>query len=332
MNRSIFQLFAFSLLSLSLVLPSCVVPKKKYDEMANQYAGCLNARDSLSADLDRCKLSYQDLERMLGHLKNDTARLGPALRMTASEFADLQEKFASLTKDNEALKQTSDKEIRKILAELDQTRESLQNKEDALNKTEKELAEKKANLDRLMADMQQKEARLNELQGILDSKDKVVQSLRKKVSDALLGFEGQGLTVNVRNGKVYVSLEEKLLFATGKYEVNAEGRQALGKLAQVLAENKDISVLIEGHTDDVPLAGSGVIRDNWDLSVMRATAVVKILTNNKGIDPRRLTAAGRSEYLPLDAAKTKEARAKNRRTEIILTPKLDELFKILETN
>ncbi len=332
MKRSAPTLFASALLALTMVLPSCVVPKKKYDELANHYAACLGSRDSLQSDLDRCKLSYQDLERSLGALKNDTARLGPALRMTSSEYADLKDRYTRLSQDNEALKQTSDKEIRKILGELDQTRESLQAKEDALNLLEKELAEKKANLDLLTAEMQQKEARLNELQSILDSKDKVVQALRKKVSDALLGFEGQGLSVNVRNGKVYVSLEEKLLFATGKYEVNAEGRQALGKLAQVLAENKDINVLIEGHTDDVPLAGAGVIRDNWDLSVMRATAVVKILTNNKGIDPRRLTAAGRSEYLPLDAAKTKEARAKNRRTEIILTPKLDELFKILETN
>jgi len=325
----------YTVLSLSLtllMLSSCVVPKKQYDELANNYAACLSSRDSLKAGLDATLNDNASLNRQIARLKADTAELGPRLRANLNSLVTLQERYDELSQANEALKTTSDKEIRRILGELDETRGHLQEKEDALNELARELEVKKSNLEKLTAAMEEKEKRLNELQSVLDQKDKAVQALRKTVSDALLAFEGQGLTVDVRNGKVYVSLEENLLFATGKYEVNPEGRKALDKLAQVLSENKEINVLIEGHTDNVPLRGAGVIRDNWDLSVMRATAVVRILTNNKGVDPRRLTAAGRSEYLPLDPANTTEARAKNRRTEIILTPRLDELFRILESN
>lgn len=322
----------FSLLITLFLVSSCVVPKKQYDELANSYAQCLERRDSLNSALDQSLLRNQDLESALASLRADTARLGPELRQNQRELAVLQQKYNDLLKANEALKVSSDSEIKNILAELDATRGDLQTKEDALNQLQRELEEKRQNLDRMTADMQAKEARLNELQAILDQKEAAVNALRKQVSDALLGFEGQGLSIDVRNGKVYVSLDENLLFATGKYEVNPEGRKALDRLANVLAENKDISVMIEGHTDNVPLKGSGVIKDNWDLSVLRATAVVRILTNNKGIAPQRLTAAGRSEYVPVDPANTTEARAKNRRTEIILTPKLDELFRIIESN
>jgi chemotaxis protein MotB len=152
------------------------------------------------------------------------------------------------------------------------------------------------------------------------------------VTNALLGFEKDGLSINIRNGKVYVSLDEKLLFQSGKYEVNQSGANALKKLAKVLEQNADINVLIEGHTDDVPYKPDGALLDNWDLSVKRATAVVRILLQGSTINAKRLTVAGRSEYLPIDKSKTAQARQKNRRTEIILTPKLDELFKILESN
>jgi chemotaxis protein MotB len=152
------------------------------------------------------------------------------------------------------------------------------------------------------------------------------------VSDALLGFEGKGLTVHMKNGKVYVSMDEKLLFASGKWEVSSDGSSALRDLAKVLMKNPDINVLIEGHTDNVPYTGTGQVKDNWDLSVMRATAIVKILLANSKIDPKRFTTAGRSEYLPVDASNSTAARAKNRRTEIILSPKLDELLQIIGNN
>jgi chemotaxis protein MotB len=147
----------------------------------------------------------------------------------------------------------------------------------------------------------------------------------------LLGFQDNGLTVSTKNGKVYVSLEERLLFESGSTVVDAKGVDALKKLAKVLEREEDINVLIEGHTDNVPIK-SASIKDNWDLSVLRATSIVRIITSNSKVDPRNLTAAGRGEYFPIDKANTPEARRKNRRTEIIITPNLDELFKIIGSN
>jgi chemotaxis protein MotB len=185
-------------------------------------------------------------------------------------------------------------------------------------------------LDARQRELEEKELRLAELQNILDQKDAEVKALRDKVMDALKGFQDMGLTIYEKNGKVYVSLDEKLLFASGSWNIDISGKEALTELGKVLAMDKDINVVIEGHTDNVPYNGSSNVKDNWDLSVMRATSVVKELLKNKDINPQRITASGRSEYLPIDDGDSKEARARNRRTEIILTPKLDELFKIIE--
>lgn len=173
---------------------------------------------------------------------------------------------------------------------------------------------------------------MKELEKILEDKDKAVNELKNSVSNALLSFKDSDLTVDIRNGKVYVSLSEKLLFKSGSYAVDPKGAEALKKVANVLKTQPDISVMVEGHTDDVPIAkGSGGVDDNWDLSVLRATSIVNILAK-EGVTPSKLIAAGRGEFMPIATGKTPEIRQKNRRTEIILTPKLDELFKILEAN
>jgi chemotaxis protein MotB len=155
-----------------------------------------------------------------------------------------------------------------------------------------------------------------------------VNALKASIQKALLGFKNQGLTVEVRNGKVYVSMEEKLLFKSGSIEVDPKGQQALLELAKALNQNKEVSILVEGHTDNVPMK-SPTIKDNLDLSVLRATSISRILTSKGAVDPKRVMSAGRGEHFPIDPADTPEARAKNRRTEIILTPKLDELLSIL---
>jgi chemotaxis protein MotB len=171
-----------------------------------------------------------------------------------------------------------------------------------------------------------------ELEDILKRKDQAAADLRKKLSDALFNFENKGLTITQKNGKVYVSMDESLLFASGKTGVETKGIEALKNVAKVLEQNPDINVVVEGHTDDVPMKGAGEIKDNWDLSVIRATSVTKIMLNSAKIDPMRITSAGRGEFFPLDRGKTADARKKNRRTEIILTPKLDELLKVLGDN
>ena len=184
----------------------------------------------------------------------------------------------------------------------------------------------------MAAALKQREARVNELEAIIKQKDQATADLKKKLSDALTAFEGKGLTITQKNGKVYVSMDESLLFASGKTNVEPKGVEALKNVAKVLEQNADINVMVEGHTDDVPMKGAGEIKDNWDLSVIRATSVTKIMLGAANIDPKRITSAGRGEFFPLDPAKTPEARKKNRRTELILTPKLDELLKVLGNN
>ncbi len=166
---------------------------------------------------------------------------------------------------------------------------------------------------------------------MMADKEAAMNKLKESLSKALYAFEGKGLSVEHRNGKVYVSMENKLLFESGSWTVGTEGKKAVKALGNVLAENPDISVLIEGHTDNDKIVGSigGGVENNWDLSTKRATAIVNILSENKGIDKKNLTAAGRSEFAPLAGNETAEGKAKNRRIEIILTPKLDEISKLM---
>jgi chemotaxis protein MotB len=226
----------------------------------------------------------------------------------------------------------AEKDNAKLSSNLQMTQEELLRKQDELKGLEAQLNKQKANLDELSGELKKREARVNELEDILKKKDQAVADLRKKLSDALTGFEGKGLTITQKNGKVYISMDESLLFASGKTNVEAKGVDALKNVAKVLEQNPDINVMVEGHTDDVPMKGSGEIKDNWDLSVMRATSVTKIMLGAAKIDASRIISAGRGEYFPLDNSKTPEARKKNRRTELILTPKLDELLKVLGSN
>ena len=212
-----------------------------------------------------------------------------------------------------------------------QIKEDLQRKEDKMKKDSLDLSEREFKLNELRGTLKEKEDRVNELQSVLNKRDSTVNALKTAVTDALLGFQNNGLTVHEKNGLVYVSMEERLLFGSGSTVVEKKGEEALQELGRVLDKNKDINILVEGHTDNVPISGtlpSGA-RDNWELSVLRATSVVKIILKNATIDPVRLSASGKGPYQPIDATATPDARKKNRRTEIILTPKLDELMKVL---
>jgi len=173
-----------------------------------------------------------------------------------------------------------------------------------------------------------KQLELINLQKIITKQDSIVKSINKVVKDAMLGFKSDELKVENRNGKVYVTMQDKLLFKSGSAEVEAKGNQALQKLAKVLLNNPGIEVLVEGHTDNVPIS-TRQYSDNWDLSTARATTITRILTNKYNLPSKRVTAAGRSEYYPVATNATDQGKAKNRRTEIILTPNLDELYEIL---
>jgi len=256
------------------------------------------------------------------------------------EIAALQQQNADLTKSRDQLtleksalsadKTRGEEALRNsLLSKSQQVNQLNQNLGDA----ETDIRNKNADLQSKDADLQSKNARIADLQNALAQKDAATKALRQRVSDALLGFNAQDLQVSVKNGKVYVSLSEKLLFKSGSTKVDPKGQDALRKLAMALKDNKDVNVLVEGHTDNVPIKGATAsgARDNWDLSVMRATEITRLLTT-AGMEPAQVTPSGRSEYLPLVPNDTPANKALNRRTDIILTPKLDELFSILGQN
>jgi chemotaxis protein MotB len=202
---------------------------------------------------------------------------------------------------------------------------TLINQIDAAGKNAAELA-RLANM--TQQQLEEEQQRLAAMRELMDKQRQAIENLRQKMTNALVNFKPEELSVSIKNGKVYVSLQESLLFPSGSAEVNPRGKEAIGKLAQALNTNPDISVMIEGHTDSIPMRGK--YEDNWALSTARATSIVRILTDTYKVDPVRVTASGRSKYEPVDTNETPEGRSKNRRTEIILSPKLDELMKLLE--
>lgn len=306
---SIVAAFAF------LVSFSSCVSSKKYEELQSQHRALKASKAKLEDKLAELEFQQSQLERTKKELEDEKARL-------ASQREDLEKRLNDLSNLSQKNQSEYQKEVSALLKQIQEEKDNLLKKED-------ELRERTAKLEKLQADFDAHRERLVELEKSLAAKDAAVNELRRKVADALLGFEGKGLTVTKKNGKVYVSLEEKLLFKSGSYAIESRGAEALHQLAKVLEVNPDINVMVEGHTDDVPLRGSGEVKDNWDLSVKRATTVVRTLLEGSKINPERLMATGRSEYVPIDGSKTTEGRQKNRRTEIILTPKLDELLEIL---
>jgi chemotaxis protein MotB len=222
------------------------------------------------------------------------------------------------------------KETKALLKQLEKAQNDLLTKEDELNNLSNSLAEKQQALEKAQQELEARSVRVAELESIINKKDSMVTALKHRISKALIGLEGEGLTVVQKNGKVYVSLEEDLLFASGKYQVGTAGVFALNKLSAALANQNDLEILVEGHTDSIPLSGKSAVKDNWDLSVLRATAVVKVLMSNPNLNPTQLTAAGRGEHVPFKSNATKEGRSANRRIEIILAPNLDDLFDLLE--
>lgn len=317
---------------------SCV-PAKKVDDIKRKKEICEEQRAALKEQnreleekFTEVDDKYQELLKNHKSLKLDTSIQGRSLRLMTKNYDKLNETYDLLLRRNQELLEGNQAETSKLFGNLTESQAELQKKSDALEKLRIDLNEKERNLDALNLELDKRAKRVEELEAILNRKDSTVNALKAKVQNALLGFENNGLTIEQKNGKVYVSLDESLLFKSGSYTVDTKGKEVLQKLSKVLEKNADINVLVEGHTDNVPLSGSGTIKDNWDLSVMRATSVVKILIEGSSVDPVRLTAAGRADHLPLAENSTKVGRSKNRRTEIILTPKLDELLQILNSN
>jgi chemotaxis protein MotB len=303
---------------------------------ASLFSSCVSTQvyDSLKADYDALKAENASLMDQLNNrqgstdqytvqnLRRDLDRLQAERDRLALDYAAVQNNLKRLQDSYDALEANSSENLTSNLA---LNRDLLKQ----LDEKERALAAEQARLEQMQRELTARSKRVDELEGIIAAKEAQMNNLREAISAALTNFEGKGLTVEQRDGKVYVSMENRLLFESGSWAVNANGRQAVVQLGSVLAQNPEIAVLIEGHTDNVPYGGSGHLRDNWDLSTKRATAIVTILTENPNILKENLTAAGRGEYAPIASNAIADGRAKNRRIEVILTPKLDEISRLL---
>ena len=324
---------AFGLLVLTFF--SCV-PPQQFTELKTEAETCKKEREQLRKENELLNVKSTELEAELKKSKKHAedlvaqhAKEKEELEALRIENRQLKTQVQNLEATNQSLTKGSSEETKKLIAKLENSQLELFEREEKLNKLSKEIEDEQAKLKRMRSELDSRNKRLVELKRLINSKDSATNALREKVANALLGFENEGLSVTKRNGKVYVSLEEKLLFNSGSTTVDARGVEALKKLAVVLEQNKDINITIEGHTDDVPVIANEKFQDNWDLSVKRATSIIRILLDNSSIDPKRLIASGRGEFLPIDDSKTPEARQLNRRTEIILTPNLDEIMELL---
>lgn len=308
------------------------VPARKYEELEAKQKACAEELESLKSKVTGLETQNTELQGMIPELQEDVARLkgdttllGKSLRLKEKQYDKINDLNDELIAKMEKLQKGSAQENQKLMSDLNATKLMLQQKEDELKKLEEELNAKKATLDQLSVELEKREQRVNELEELIAKKDEAVNALKEKVASALLGFKDKGLTVEQKNGKVYVSMEAKLLFPSGSTKIDPEGKKALIELAKVLQDQSDLEVLVEGHTDTDALKSSSHPKDNWELSVLRATAVVEIMLDNSSMDKTKITAAGRGEFLPIDP----NDKAKNRRIEIILIPNLDELFKII---
>jgi len=306
------------------VFVACV-PAKKYNELVAREKTCSeelatykqSALDN-EAKLKDIQLQYDGLKKEASALRKDTTRLGGELRFMQSQYDLMVVENEANERKIEQMRLSGAKETAGYQADIDARDQELKRKEDALRNLESELGNKQKLLE-------EREQRVTELEEMLQRKDDAIKTLKTKVSNALKGFENKGLTVVEKNGKIYVSLEAKLLFQSGSTTVETEGKKALVDLAKVLESEKELEIIVEGHTDTDKLVSANHPSSNWELSVLRATAVVEIMTASSKLNPAQLMAAGRSEYHPVDA----KDKAKNRRIEIIISPNLNELYELL---
>ncbi len=309
------------LIGLLIVSGSCV-SKKKYDELQERY----NTDHATLSDLQEENDSLRNISNKFGHdlqtCRDELARLKKDYQTQQQLYASMESAYKNLQASYDAL---SKKSSAALEAQSIKTRELLRD----LDIKQKKLAEEKEKLERMRAELDARSARITELENLIKQKEALLNRVKQSLSASLDEFKQQGLRVHMKDGKLYVSMQNKLLFDSGSWKLKGRGTSAIRKIAKVLAENPDIEIMIEGHTDSVPYHGNQYITDNWDLSVKRATTVVREILRNKNIDPKRLIAAGRSKYLPVAPNDTPQHRALNRRIEVILTPNMEKINRLL---
>lgn len=356
MKRQSLPAVSFVLLLAAALFASCV-PAKRYKEVAAQrdslyweHGASLRAADSLRIGNKELTGKNQLLEKQVQQLVSDSLARGETLSRTLDELANIKYSYGQLEANQKNIVEGNQRETSKILAEMQRMQTKLQQKEDAMKSLENQLFQRKKELDRVekqQADdrktldslrgsinemsiaLSEKHQALEKLQQAIYRKDSATAALKDRIARTLFGFEGKGLSVHEKNGRVHISIEDKLLFKSGSYTIDQQGKETIQQLVPILEQNPDLNIVVEGHTDDVPMKGSGPIADNWDLSARRATEIVKLLLNGSTISPANISASGRAEFHPIVNEITTEARQKNRRTEIILTPNLSEIMDLL---
>ena len=319
------------LLICSFLLFSCSSSKelsKLKEDLQKKEKAHQNMAEKLAEVLEENndnKLSLMSFKRVCKSLRKDSIDLSKAHQKLLKDIKEYQAVNEKLSNNYDELLSNSGNRNQNLIKQLGEKEQTLAEKKRVLDEQANRLSD-------LESALKARELRVAELENIIEKQDQSVGALKDKLSNALLGFNEGELSVNVKDGKVYVSLSNKLLFKSGSIVVDPKGVTALDKLAIALSSNKDIYVMIEGHTDTDKIQGKSTIKDNWDLSVLRATSIVRILTKDNRLDPKRIAPAGRGEYIPIASNETTEGKGKNRRTEIIITPDLGELFQLLEAN
>lgn len=314
MKKLILVILTFNLVTSCVTKRVYTELEEKYNKLRDNNSDLFGENQELIDKKKALEASTKTLQTEIDKLSTDRTKLKEEVDRLDAKKTTLEQEYNELSKMSSQQLSEKEKQNRELLLQLQEK--------------ESKLAEESARLEKLQGDLDSRSKRVDELEGLIAAKEAKMQRLKDAVSAALSGFEGKGLTVERKNGKVYVSMENKLLFGSGSWAVGNQGRSAVVNLAGVLRQNSDIDVLIEGHTDDVPYGGKGAVTDNWDLSTKRATAIVRILTNNN-VSPKQITAAGRSKFLPVASNASTSGKAKNRRIEIILAPNLDAINELL---
>jgi len=314
-----------------ILLGSCVT-QRKFEDLKAKEELCISENESLKRNNESLNIRITEAESNLADqkvnldaLKNDTTILGTSLRHMKIQYDKINDLNELLSSKSSKLLEDAANENRVLLQQLDATRIELQQKEDVLNKLESDLNIKESRLNKLNNDIESREKMVADLQSMLVQKDAAAEELKVKVTKALLGMEDKGLTIEQKNGEVYIGLEANILFPSGSTSIGTNGKKALIDLAKAIEGQSDLEIIVEGHTDTDKLRSSNHPKDNWELSVLRATAVIKIMTENSGLDPKILSASGRGELHPVS-----DDKSKNRRIEIVLSPNLGELFDLIE--
>ncbi|QZE13809.1 OmpA family protein [Halosquirtibacter laminarini] len=304
-----------------LLMSSCYT-KKVYNELQTKYDAEVKENKTKDNDLEEKKITITELnfaiDRNKKHIKElcqDTTRLYWKNRNLALEKKSSENRITQYKEQIKEIQTGTNSQIDQYLSQFEKLNKTLENKEKTIR------------LEKLKVEKQENEV---ERMKVLIQRQKDIQSnIKIELADALLGYVDNGITIKNYKGRVYVSFEEKLLFNIGEYNVDGKGTEVIKKLASVLAENKDLQIIVEGHTDNMTIKKESQFKDNWDLSVLRATSVVREILKNKNINPQRISAAGRSKFFPIDDNNTPEGRQRNRRTEIILAPNLEKMFEII---